>query len=186
MPTLNALEKLQRGKELEPTRRLAFKIWQENPNIHSAVLKKKLNWLGHDVAKGTCSTWVLRWNKGKGYARVTKPKRVVRIVRPRIRKKPEKPITWEQIVKACPDIEQLGLIVVNGLFKELSDQKEENRSLRTQHLNDSEEIETLNQNLEELREDRKQVMAQLNHYILKERERNKSGLNLGDIQELVT
>lgn len=56
----------EKGKALTPARVLAFKLWQENPQITGSDLSRVLKEKGFEVIKGTCTGWLTRFKKGGG------------------------------------------------------------------------------------------------------------------------
>jgi len=64
MANLDGAQRLQRGKELAPARALAFKLWQENPQINRGQLDQALKEKGFEVHRGTRDTWLSRFKKG--------------------------------------------------------------------------------------------------------------------------
>ena len=63
MAKLTGAEIKERGKELKPARLLAFKLWQENPQITNAELDQALKEKGFEVVINTIRAWLTRFKK---------------------------------------------------------------------------------------------------------------------------
>ena len=64
MAKLTGAQIKERGKELKPARELAFKLYQENPQITNAELGQALKEKGFDIIEPTRVAWLVRSRKG--------------------------------------------------------------------------------------------------------------------------
>ena len=69
MSKLSAAERVEKGKELEPARKHAYRFWKKNQDIKAKELLQELKRAGYDVNEHTCYTWVARWRRGQGFAK---------------------------------------------------------------------------------------------------------------------
>jgi len=134
----------KRARELEPIRRAAFNIWKEHSEITGAELRKMLGDLANGCPRHSPATWVNRWRSGGGYARKVRQS----TSSPPIPTLPE--LTWEQVLKACPNTETISILVVDGLFakiKEWSDRALTAEASLKELSKHHENLKTMNQGL---------------------------------------
>jgi transposase len=99
---------LERGKELAPIRNRAHELWKQNPMLTASPLQSTLLSEGLKVEANTCQTWIHRWRQQEQQKEQTQPEPA----------RPEQ-LSWDHIVKAVPDINTLGQILLHGFMAEL-------------------------------------------------------------------
>jgi len=157
---LTAAEKIGRGKELTPARLLAFKLWEENPQITAVELDKALKEKGFEVAKGTRITWLTRFKKGSAIRTYEgKPLTAVAV-------KPGE-ITLEQIIKAVGSVEALSLLFYQGVMEEMKRRDSAYDVLKQECLKKDEIISQLKHELEEVTKERNRIIREFNEKIAK-------------------
>lgn len=177
-PKLSGIDVPKRGEELKEYRKAAFMLWEGHPSISANELRASLKrTFGIDIAYGTVKSWLDRWSKKKAKSVVLPPQEVAKPA-------PSTKITWEQVVQAIPDRLELASLVLDGLLRKIIGQADTIGNLEKQHSEDGEKIKTLSEQLETITEDRKNVMAQLNSYIVKEKSRG-GHFSLDNLKTLV-
>lgn len=156
MAKLSPREIAERTREIEPIRKLAFELWEKDSKINSTELCRLLKQHGHDVKKGTCSTWLSRWRGGKGYAKSTEPKREALAPAPA----PPPALTWEDIIKAVPDIETLSILTFQGLMKCLEEKDVAYDTLKQENIRLQQEISDLKQEKNQITRKYNELLAE--------------------------
>lgn len=164
MAKLTGVEKVSRGRELEPVRRRAFVIWKQDPNIRSCDLRKILEHEGHKLCRSTPDTWLSRWRHGKGYAKPYRQRLAIQLPTQPIKpaRVPEQ-ITWEAIIKAVPDTRILGALVIDGFTAKIQELNEEILVLKRE----ADRVKPLEERLANITEDRKKVFQAYNEILIK-------------------
>jgi len=159
-----------RGQELEPVRKLAFELWEQDPQIKGDKLAALLKERGHEVNLNTCTTWITRWRKGKGPAPSERDKLEAEItakVAAEIEPEKEAALTWEQIVKSAPDIETLSVLFFQGVMKKMGEKDDAYEVLRQENLSLQQAIADLKRELGAVTGERNRMMRDYNELLAK-------------------
>lgn len=153
-------EIVRRGKELEEPRKLAFFLWKENPLISAKEIISQLQEQGYQIPYGTCQAWLNRWRKGKGYAR----KREVKAEPGK-----EVAISFEEIVKAAPNVETLSLLFFQGAMKVMTEKDAAHDVTKQENIGQQQLISNLKQELEQTARDKNKITRLYNELLVKKK-----------------
>lgn len=167
--SLKAGELVKRGKELEEVRKRAFELWEGNPEISAKALRSQLAEQGYQIKYATCQTWITRWQHGKGYVRHRHQPQLKAKAMPKKEGKlePKKELSLEQILKAVPDVETLGLLFFQGVMKRIEEKDAAYDVLKQEKLAMQQEISNLKSELEETTKERDRITELYNNKLAK-------------------
>jgi transposase len=145
--------KRRKAQKPSPARLLAFKLWEENPQITGAELEQALKEKGFETSKSTCYLWLKSFSKGKGVGTYAE--------KPVTAEEPSE-ITLEQIIKAAGSVETLSLLFYQGVMREMARKDANIHLLKQECVNKDNKISGLKRELNEVTRDRNQIMRDYN------------------------
>jgi len=187
-------EKSKLIAEMEPIRKIAFSIWIRDPQIKGSKLEALLKESGHEVGVNTCYYWLSSWGKGKGYAQSERGKfeaqvaakvaaqleakvgaqleaevapEVAEKIEPEIEPEKKAALTWEQIVRAAPDIETLSVLFFQGVMMKMGEKDDAYEVLRQENLNQQQAIADRKRDLVTVTGERNRIMRLYNELLAK-------------------
>lgn len=146
------------GPKPTPTRLLAFKLCEENPQITGAELYQAVKDKGFEASKSICYLWLKTFRKGKGIS--TYEEKPVPAEEPSV-------LSLEQIIKAAGSVETLSVLFYQGVMRELARKDAVNHLLKQECVNKDDRISTLKRELDEVTRDRNRVMREYNEKLAK-------------------
>jgi hypothetical protein len=137
--------RIERGKELAPIRNRAYELLKQNPMLTATPLQSILLSEGLKVEANTCQNWIHRWRQREQQKEQTQPK-------------PE--LNWDHIVKAVPDINTLGQILLHGFMAKLSEKDSAYEVLKQENIR-------LQDELNEAKRERDKIASEFNERLAK-------------------
>jgi len=147
------------SRKLSPARRLAFKLWEQNPQITGAQLFRALQEQGLN-AKRNIYNWLEDFKKDKGI--VTSEQKVIAVVE-------GIELTLEQIIKAAGSVETLSVLFYQGVMREMARKDAAYHLLKQECINKDNRISALKHSLDDVTRERNQIMRDFNEKLAKVR-----------------
>ena len=144
------------GPRPRPARILAFKLWQENPQITAIELSQKLREQGFHRHISSYFSWLTTFRKGKDIGTYEKPA-----------PGESSEITLEQIIKAAGSVETLSLLFYQGVMQELTRKDDAYHVLKQDCHNKDNKISKLKQELDDATKARNKIMTEWNEKLAK-------------------
>ena len=146
------------GPKPKPARLLAFKLWEENPQITGAELDRAVKEKDFETSKSACYLWLKTFRKGKGIS--TSEKKPVTAEEPGV-------LSLEQIIEAAGSVETLSLLFYQGVMRELARKDAVIHLLEQEGVNKNNRISGLKRELNEVTRERNQIMRDYNEKLAK-------------------
>jgi len=132
---------------------LAFKLWQENPQITATELGQAIKKEGFKASNNTYYNWLKSFKNGKVVG--TYEGKPVAAVESSV-------LSLDQIIKAAGSVETLSLLFYQGVMREMTRKDAVNHLLKQDCVNKDSRITSLKRMLDEITRDRNRVIREYN------------------------